>query len=199
MSRGNTLLKELAVRLIGARSRPNAQTQELVRRHESRKAGLIPRSRANLVLCHGVLAPHAGWRARVVGYCAGANAGGVGERHRERERRSDGRTELASRALFDLSESDPVYRERGVVDEPPPRVRKRKRHSCARGAFPLIARLPRLNGAEESERPVEVVLLSRNDPDTDSACSSGSERCPKPHEEARAVPALTRGENRPVV
>ena len=40
--------------------------------------------------------------------------------------------------------------------------------------------------------PVEVVLLSRNDPDTDSACSSRSERCPKPHEEARAVPALTR-------
>src|SRR5437870_3330116 len=66
-------------------------------------------------------------------------------------------------------------------------------------AFPLIARLPRLNGAEESERPFEVVWLSRNDPDTDSACSSRSDRCPKPHEEARAVPALTRGENRPVV
>jgi hypothetical protein len=35
---------------------------------------LTPRSRINLVLYHGVLAPHAGWRARVVGYCARGQA-----------------------------------------------------------------------------------------------------------------------------
>jgi hypothetical protein len=33
-------------------------------------AALIPRPRINLVLYHGVLAPHAGWRARVVAYRA---------------------------------------------------------------------------------------------------------------------------------
>ena len=33
-------------------------------------AALTPRPRINLVLYHGVLAPHAGWRARVVAYDA---------------------------------------------------------------------------------------------------------------------------------
>ena len=33
-------------------------------------AALTPRPRINLVLYHGVLAPHAGWRARVVAYGA---------------------------------------------------------------------------------------------------------------------------------
>jgi hypothetical protein len=31
-------------------------------------AALTPRPRINLLLYHGVLAPHAGWRARVVAY-----------------------------------------------------------------------------------------------------------------------------------
>ena len=35
-------------------------------------AALTPRPRINLVLYHGVLAPHAGWRARVVAYGARA-------------------------------------------------------------------------------------------------------------------------------
>ena len=35
---------------------------------------LTPRPRINLVLYHGVLAPHAEWRARVVGYCARGQA-----------------------------------------------------------------------------------------------------------------------------
>jgi hypothetical protein len=33
-------------------------------------AALIPRPRINLVIYHGVLAPHCGWRARVVAYSA---------------------------------------------------------------------------------------------------------------------------------
>ena len=33
-------------------------------------AALVPRPRINLVLYHGVLAPHSGWRARVVAYGA---------------------------------------------------------------------------------------------------------------------------------
>jgi hypothetical protein len=35
-------------------------------------AALIPRPRINLVVYHGVLAPHSGWRARVVAYGAPA-------------------------------------------------------------------------------------------------------------------------------
>ena len=38
-------------------------------------AALTPRQRINLVLYHGVLAPHAGWRARAVAY--GAESGQV--------------------------------------------------------------------------------------------------------------------------
>ena len=34
----------------------------------ARLASLTPRPRINLIIYHGVLAPHAGWRAAVVGY-----------------------------------------------------------------------------------------------------------------------------------
>ena len=37
---------------------------------EGQYACIVPRPRINLVLYHGVLAPHAGWRARVVAYGA---------------------------------------------------------------------------------------------------------------------------------
>ena len=73
---------------------------------------------------------------------------------------------IASSALFDLSESDRVYHERGV-DEYRRYQRENENVTLAPGvAFPLIARLLRLNGVDEGDRPVEVVLLSRNDPDT---------------------------------
>lgn len=73
---------------------------------------------------------------------------------------------LASSALFDLTESDEVFREAGELayrnyqrdnqDEP-----------LARGvAFPFIRRLLSLNQLNPDNPPVEVILLSRNDPDT---------------------------------
>jgi hypothetical protein len=40
-------------------------------------AALTPRPRINLILYHGVLAPHARWRARVVAY--GAHPGDRGD------------------------------------------------------------------------------------------------------------------------
>jgi 5'-nucleotidase len=73
---------------------------------------------------------------------------------------------VASSALFDLSESHRVYRERGV-EEYRRYQRENENITLAPGvAFPLIRRLLRLNGAEDTDKPVEVVLLSRNDPDT---------------------------------
>jgi len=73
---------------------------------------------------------------------------------------------IASSALFDLTDSDRVYREQGV-DVYRRYQRENENVILAPGvAFPLIARLLRLNGSDEADRPVEVVLLSRNDPDT---------------------------------
>jgi 5'-nucleotidase len=74
---------------------------------------------------------------------------------------------LASSALFDLAESDRVYRERGL-DECREYQRNNETIMLAPGpAFPLVRRLLRLNsGMGEDDAPVEVILLSRNDPDT---------------------------------
>lgn len=73
---------------------------------------------------------------------------------------------VASSALFDLAESHQVYLDRGVeayrqhqeqhLDEP-----------FGKGvAFPFIRRFLSLNQAFPAEQPVEVVLLSRNSPET---------------------------------
>ncbi|AZN43439.1 5'-nucleotidase [Paenibacillus albus] len=72
---------------------------------------------------------------------------------------------VASSALFDLTESDLVFQEKGE-DEYRSFQRANENNILRPGvAFPLIKRLLRVNGASE-DKPVEVVLLSRNDPDT---------------------------------
>ncbi|REE68674.1 5'-nucleotidase [Paenibacillus taihuensis] len=72
---------------------------------------------------------------------------------------------VASSALFDLMESDQVFQEKGE-DEYRDFQRANENNILKPGvAFPLIKRLLRVNGASE-DQPVEVVLLSRNDPDT---------------------------------
>lgn len=71
---------------------------------------------------------------------------------------------VASSALFDLSESDRVFQEKGE-DAYRQYQREHEHETLATGvAFPLIKRLLRINTPED--QPVEVVLLSRNDPDT---------------------------------
>lgn len=74
---------------------------------------------------------------------------------------------IASSALFDLTESDRVFREQG---EEAYRSHQREREDEMLGpgvAFSFIHRLLSLNQPGD-DRPVEVVLLSRNDPDTGS-------------------------------
>lgn len=73
---------------------------------------------------------------------------------------------LASSALFDLEESDAIYRTRGAI-----RYREFQREKqdvpLSQGvAFPFIRRLLSLNELDPENPPVEVVLLSRNSPDT---------------------------------
>lgn len=73
---------------------------------------------------------------------------------------------VASSALFDLGESDRVFREEGVeafrahqrdrVDDPFP----------TGVAFPLVKRLLGLNAVRPDDPPVEVMLLSKNDAET---------------------------------
>lgn len=73
---------------------------------------------------------------------------------------------LASSALFDLVASDAVFRDKG---ERSYRVFQRENQDqpLAPGvAFPFVRRLLSLNELNPDNPPVEVVLLSHNDPDT---------------------------------
>ena len=73
---------------------------------------------------------------------------------------------VASSALFDLRESDAEFREQGEE-----RYREYQREHLddvlePGVAFPFIRRLLDLNDLSDRERLVEVVILSRNDPET---------------------------------
>lgn len=74
---------------------------------------------------------------------------------------------VASSALFDLTDSDRVFKEQGL--EAYRAYQRKKEHSKLNPgvAFPLVRRLLSLNdGYKENDAPVEVVLLSKNDPDS---------------------------------
>lgn len=73
---------------------------------------------------------------------------------------------IASSALFDLSESDKIYRERGIIE-----YRKFQEENVDKTldkgvAFPFIRRFLNLNKVFPDRQPVEVILLSRNSPET---------------------------------
>ncbi len=73
---------------------------------------------------------------------------------------------VASSALFDLNESNDVFLSKG---EEPYRAYQRERENEVLQpgvAFPFIKRLLALNHPKENDEPVEVILLSKNDPDT---------------------------------
>jgi 5'-nucleotidase len=73
---------------------------------------------------------------------------------------------IASSALFDLSESDRIYREHGV-DEYRKFQELNINNAFGTGvAFPFIRRFLNLNDLFPEQQPVEVVLLSRNSPET---------------------------------
>jgi 5'-nucleotidase len=73
---------------------------------------------------------------------------------------------VASSALFDLKESDSVFQQEGE-DAYRAYQREHQDNVLQPGvAFPFIRRLLSLNSPASGDEPVEVVLLSRNDPDT---------------------------------
>ncbi len=73
---------------------------------------------------------------------------------------------IASSALFDLSQSDKIYREQGIEKYKEFQEKNAKKKLNKGVAFPFVRRLLKLNEAFPRERPVEVILLSRNSPET---------------------------------
>jgi 5'-nucleotidase len=73
---------------------------------------------------------------------------------------------VASSALFDLTDSHLVYKEQGVEEYR--KYQEKNIDNCIpKGvAFPFVRRLLNLNNVFNKEEPVEVVLLSRNSPET---------------------------------
>lgn len=73
---------------------------------------------------------------------------------------------LSSSALFDLEESDNIFRTEGE-ESYREYQRKMQDEPLSRGvAFPFIRRLLKLNTLFPQDPLVEVILLSRNDSDT---------------------------------
>lgn len=73
---------------------------------------------------------------------------------------------VASSALFDLSESHKVYKDKGVEEYRKYQEDNLNNHLKKGVAFPFIKRLLRLNEVFSKEQPIEVILLSRNSPET---------------------------------
>lgn len=74
---------------------------------------------------------------------------------------------LASSALFDLAQSDEVFRNEGELAYREYQRKNENKPLESGVAFPFIKRLLGINSIFPEENPfVEVILLSRNDPDT---------------------------------
>ena len=72
---------------------------------------------------------------------------------------------VSSTALFDFSKEHDIYISQGVAAFREYQIANRTVLPNPGSAFPFIQRLLRLNEVYSEERPVEVVLLSRNHPD----------------------------------
>lgn len=73
---------------------------------------------------------------------------------------------IASSALFDLTESHTVFQTKGETEYRDYQHERENEPLEPGVAFPLVRRLLALNGKDAGDQPVEVILLSRNDPDT---------------------------------
>ena len=73
---------------------------------------------------------------------------------------------VSSRALFDLEEENQIYESRGVDEYRRYQIEHADEVLKPGVGFPFIKRLLSLNAVIPDYQPVEVILLSRNDPDT---------------------------------
>ncbi len=73
---------------------------------------------------------------------------------------------LASSALFDLSESDNIFRTEGA-ETYRQYQREKQNYPLKEGvAFPFIKKLLSINEINPNDPSIEVILLSKNNPDT---------------------------------
>jgi 5'-nucleotidase len=73
---------------------------------------------------------------------------------------------VASSALFDLTESDSVFKAQGIHNYREYQNKKIDVPFEKGVAFPFVRRLLKLNDSFPEEKPIEVVLMSRNSPET---------------------------------
>ncbi len=73
---------------------------------------------------------------------------------------------VSSNVLFDLSLEDKIFREEGVEKYKKYQIENIDKPLKTGRAFPFIRRFLAINNVYYSERPVEVVLLSKNSPET---------------------------------
>lgn len=73
---------------------------------------------------------------------------------------------VSSRALFDLEEANAIHESQGMAAYRAHQVERLAQPLAPGVAFPFVRRLLRLNELYPAEQPVEVVVLSRNSPET---------------------------------
>ena len=73
---------------------------------------------------------------------------------------------ISSRALFDLEEENRIFEERGLSEYVQYQMDNEKTILKKGAAFPLIQAFLRLNELSKDRRLVEVIIMSRNSPDT---------------------------------
>ena len=73
---------------------------------------------------------------------------------------------ISSRALFDLDESNKVFEQEGEAAYTEYQIQHENEMLSAGVAFPLIKRLLELRHPETGEALVEIILISKNDPNT---------------------------------
>lgn len=71
---------------------------------------------------------------------------------------------ITSSALFDFTVEDEIFRKEGLAAFKKYQINNRKKLPAPGAAFPFIKRLLGLNKKFPEQPPVEVVILSRNDP-----------------------------------
>lgn len=73
---------------------------------------------------------------------------------------------ISSNALFDLAEEDRIFRENGLQAYRKYQIENKQKIILKGVAYPFIKRLLHINDVYKDEKPIEVVLLSKNSPET---------------------------------
>lgn len=73
---------------------------------------------------------------------------------------------ISSSALFDMSESDKIFREEGLIAYKEHQKENIDVPLNKGVAFPFVSRLLKINDDFPSSRPVEVILMSKNSPES---------------------------------